>query len=102
MNDETLTQRLEQIHARAYEVMPLADLADDIVEFETYHGVECTDSEIRTAYRDSVNCFIDAVIQNYHDTPESERDESESDFLAHWEPQRPENRRRAHIRSLAE
>lgn len=83
----TLTDTLHDSFLSSGEILPPADIARIIQEYEMWNGVEYDAATILGATREAGERFVDSMVQNEHDKEQ----------VAKWEAMRPSTVRRSAI-----
>jgi len=103
LHNPSLESQLHELFMEGGEIAPPRTIADLVLQFESFHGVHCTDAEVLVATRNAGESFVESMIQNEYDTEE----EGYTDLapieqrVEHWESMRPSTIRRKHLETLA-
>ncbi len=96
LHNPSIEDQLHELFIHQGQIASASDIADLVIQFESFHGVHLSDVEITVATRNAGESFVDSMIENEYDDP-SEETESR---VAYWEAMRPSNIRRKHIEFL--
>ena len=102
LHNPSLESQLHELFISQGEISAASDIARLVLDFEEFHGVSVSDSDLLKATRAAGESFVDSMVQNEHDTElEGYTDLAPlEDRIAHWEAQRPSTVRRKQIEAL--
>ena len=108
---QQLTNHLNQKFMESGEVLNAYTIAEIVADFETYHNAEpISPEDLRRAFHEAADAFIDGMIENEYCTEESEDPDAGTDYarlpletrIAQWEALRPRTIRRREIQTQLE
>ena len=103
LHNPSLESQLHELFIHQGQISSPSCIADLVLQYESFHGVHCSDTKVLIATRNAGESFIESMIQNEYDTEGEGYTDLEplEERVAHWEAMRPSNIRRKHLESLA-
>ena len=102
LHNPSIESQLHDLFISQGQIASAGDIAELVLQFESFHGVHLSDIEITVAARNAGESFVDSMVSNEYDTEEEGHVDIEplETRVAYWEAMRPSTIRRKHIETI--